>query len=93
MKLNSAQLERTLNQFEARAIPDDHPLIQRLNDLFGEHTFLLDGRGLNIVEPVEAAGEAATVVNLADWSGEGRSGLEVHEPEATDIVIKLGLKH
>ena len=55
MKLNSAQLERTLNQFEARAIPDDHPLIQRLNDLFGEHTFLLDGRGLNIVEPVEAA--------------------------------------
>jgi hypothetical protein len=82
MKLNSAQLERTLNQFEARAIPDDHPLIQRL-----------DGRGLNIVEPVEAAGEAATVVNLADWSDEDRSGLEVHEPEATDIVIKLGLKH
>jgi hypothetical protein len=93
MKLNSAQLERTLNQFEARAIPDDHPLIQRLNDLFGEHTFLLDGRGLNIVEPVEAAGESAMVVNLANWSDEGRSGLEVHEPEATDLVIKLGLKH
>jgi hypothetical protein len=93
MKLNSAQLERTLNQFEAEAIPDDHPLIQRLNDLFGEHTFLLDRHGLNIVEPVEPAGESAMVVNLADWSGEGRSGLEVHEPEATDIVIKLGLKH
>ena len=92
MKLNSAQLERTLNQLEAEAIPDDHPLIQRLNDLFGEHTFLLDRHGLNIVEPVEA-GESAMVVNLADWSGEGRSGLEVHEPEATDIVIKLGLKH
>jgi hypothetical protein len=82
-----------LNQFEAEAIPDDHPLIQRLNDLFGEHTFLLDRHGLNIVEPVEPAGESAMVVNLADWSGEGRSGLEVHEPEATDIVIKLGLKH
>ena len=93
MKLNSAQLERTLDQFEARAIPDDHPLIRQLNDLFGEHTFLLDRHGLNIVEPVEAAGEAATVVNLADWSDEDRSGLEVHEPEATDIVIKLGLKH
>jgi len=85
MKLNSAQLERALNQFEAEAIPDDHPLIQRLNDLFGEHTFLLDRHGLNIVEPVEPAGESAMVVNLADWSGEGRSGLEVHEPEATAI--------
>ena len=32
MKLNSAQLERTLGQFEARPIPDDHPVIPELND-------------------------------------------------------------
>jgi hypothetical protein len=93
MKLNSAQLERTLGQLEARAIPDGHPLLQQLNDLFGEHTFLLDRHGLNIVEPVEAAGESAMVVNLATWSDESRSGLEVHEPEATDVVITLGLRH
>jgi hypothetical protein len=93
MKLNSAQLERTLGQLEARAIPDGHPLIQQLNDLFGEHTFFLDRHGLNIVEPIEAAGESATVVNLASWSDESRSGLEVHEPEATDVVIMLGLRH
>jgi hypothetical protein len=93
MKLNSAQLERTLGQLEARAIPDGHPLIQQLNDLFGEHTFFLDRHGLNIVEPVEAAGESAMVVNLASWSDESRSGLEVHEPEATDVVIMLGLRH
>ena len=49
MKLNSAQVERTLGQFEARTIPDDHPLIPQLNDLFGEHTFFLDRHGLNIV--------------------------------------------
>ncbi len=68
MKLNSAQLERTLGQFEARAIPDDHPVIPQLNDLFGEHTFFLDRNGLNIVEPAEAAAGAAAqsakVVNL-----------------------------
>jgi hypothetical protein len=93
MKLNSAQLERTLGQLEARAIPDGHPLIQQLNDLFGEHTFFLDRHGLNIVEPIEAAGESAMVVNLASWSDESRSGLEVHEPEATDVVIMLGLRH
>jgi hypothetical protein len=92
MKLNSAQLERTLNQFEAQAIPDDHPLVRKLNDLFGEHTFLLDIHGLNIVEPAETTGESARVVNLANWSDEARSGLEVHEPETTDVV-KLGLKH
>ncbi|HYX83262.1 MAG TPA: hypothetical protein VE714_12760 [Gemmatimonadales bacterium] len=96
MKLNSAQLERTLGQFEARPIPDDHPAIPQLNDLFGEHTFFLDSQGLNIVEPVGAAGAAAEsgkVVNLATWSDDSQSGLELHEPQATDVVITLGLKH
>jgi hypothetical protein len=93
MKLNSAQLQRTLGQFEARPIPDDHPLIPQLNDLFGEHTFFLDSHGLNIVEPVEAAGLSGVVVNLASWSDDSQSGLEVHEPKATDVVITLGLRH
>jgi len=96
MKLNSAQLERTLGQFEARAISDDHPLISQLNDLFGEHTFFLDRNGLNIVEPAEAAGAAtrsAMDVNLASWSDDNRSGLELHEPEATDVVITFESRH
>ena len=96
MKLNSAQLERTLGQFEARPIPDDHPVIPQLKDLFGEHTFFLDSHGLNIVEQVAAAGaaaESAKVVNLARWSDDSQSGLELHEPQATDVVITLGLKH
>jgi hypothetical protein len=51
MKLTSAQIERTLSQFEAEAIPDSHPALPRLNELFGDHTFFLDSKGLNIVEP------------------------------------------
>jgi hypothetical protein len=35
MKLTSAEVERTLGQFEAQAIPDDHPVVPQLNDLFG----------------------------------------------------------
>src|SRR5438034_1494023 len=97
MKLNSAQLERTLGQFEARAIPDDHPVIPQLSDLFGEHTFFLDRNGLNIVEPAEAAAGAAAqsakVVNLGSWSDDDPTGLELHEPEATDIVITLESRH
>jgi hypothetical protein len=48
------------------------------------------------VEPVEAAGataQSAKVVNLASWSDDNRSSLELHEPEATDVVITLGLRH
>jgi hypothetical protein len=96
MKLNSAQVHRTLGQFDARVIPDDHPVISQLNDLFGEHTFFLDQHGLNIVEPVEAAepAERAKVLNLASWSDDdSQSELELHEPAVTDIVVTLGSRH
>ena len=87
MKLNSAQ---------ADVIPDENPVIAKLNDLFGEHTFFLDQHGLNIVEPVEAAepsAECARVVKLANWSNDSRSDLKLHEPAETDIVVTLGSKH
>jgi hypothetical protein len=96
MKLNSVQVERTLTQFHAEAIPDDHPVIPQLNNLFGEHTFFLDGSGLNIVEPTDsdrAGTQAAKVVNLANWSDDNPTRLEPHEPELTDVVVVLGSKH
>ena len=96
MKLTSAQVQQTLGQFEARVIPDGDPVIAKLNDLFGEHTFFLDEHGLNIVEPVEAAepaAECARVVNLGNWSDDRRSTLKLHEPAATDVVVTLGSKH
>jgi hypothetical protein len=68
--------------------------LQKLNDVFGEHTFFLDR--LNIVEPVEAAepaAECARVVNLGNWSDDRRSTLKLHEPAATDVVVTLRSKH
>src|SRR6266508_1818168 len=103
MKLTSAQIERTLSQFEAQAIPDNHPAVPQLNNLFGEHTFFLDSKGLNIVEPTEATGagmEAAPaaaqrveVVNIANWSSGNPTTLEPHEPEPTDVIVTLVAKH
>ena len=97
MKLNSAQVQRTLDQVEASVIPDEAPVIAKLNELFGEHTFFLDQHGLNIVEPVEAAepsAQCARVVKLANWSNDSRSDLKLlHEPAETDIVVTLGSKH
>ena len=94
MKLTSAQVERALGQIEAQPIPDDHPVVPQLNELFGEHTFFLDSNGLNIVEPAAPAGagvQSAQVVNLASWNDD--NGLEPHEPLATDIVIALESRH
>jgi hypothetical protein len=96
MKLNSAQVEQTLTQFKAEVIPDDHPLVPKLNEVFGDHTFFLDRNGLNVVEPNEstqAGAPAGTVVNLANWSDEHLTSLAPHEPEPTAVVVLLESKH
>jgi hypothetical protein len=97
MKLTSAQIERTLNQFEAQALPENHPLVPRLSELFGDHTFFLDSNGLNIVEPTVVApwegAQAARVINLADWGDQNLTSLAPHEPKLTDEIIEIGTKH
>jgi hypothetical protein len=96
MKLNSVQVEQTLSQFDAQAIPDDHPLVPKLNELFGDHTFFLDSNGLSVVEPNEnthAGAQAGTVVNLANWSDKHLTKLAPHEPEPTEIVVVLETEH
>jgi hypothetical protein len=95
MKLNSAKVERTLSQFQGEVIPDSHPAVPQLNNLFGEHTFFLDRNGLSIVEPASAAGvgsQWAKVVKLANWSEANPNRLEPHQPEPTDIIVTLGSK-
>lgn len=93
MKLTTARVARTLSQFEAEPIPDNHPVLPELNRLFGDHTFFLDGNGLHIVEPTmptEPGANEAKVVKLASWNDPGRTSLAAHEPEPTDVVVELG---
>ena len=97
MKLTSEQVEQTLTQFEAHAVPSNHPAVPQLSEMFGDHTFFLDGNGLNIVEPVESGSDAGIqqgqVVNLANWTDATLTKLAPHEPEPTDAVVDLGSKH
>jgi hypothetical protein len=96
MRLTSTQVERTLRQFDGQAIPDNHPVLPQLNRLFGDHTFFLDGNGLNIVEPAEptqAGVEAGKIVNVANWSDANLTSLAPHDPETTNVVVALGSKH
>ena len=46
MKLGTAMVERTLDHFKAHALPESH-----LSNLFGQHTFIIDDKGLSIVQP------------------------------------------
>jgi hypothetical protein len=94
MRLNTTQIEQTLSQFAAEPIPADHPAVAKLESVFGEHTFFLDGNGLNIVEPVETeqedgAGPACVILNVASWADASGQSLQPHEPETTDRTVFL----
>lgn len=92
MKLDSTRVDQTLSQFNAQAIPGDHPVVPQLNRIFGEHTFFLNSEGLHVVEEVEPEQDGATpaqVVKLASWKDSSRTSLQPHEPEPTDVVVLL----
>ncbi|WP_458759906.1 hypothetical protein ACSVBT_03615 [Afipia sp. TerB] len=92
MKLNSEQVKQALTQFEAQAIPDNHPAVAQLNDIFGEHTFFLNGSGLHVLQAAASDGaetQTGAVVNLANWSNDERTSLTPHEPEPTGEVVIL----
>ena len=96
MKLNSTQLEQTLSQFEAEVLPDDHPALQQLSGMFGDHTFFLDNSGLNVLEPAgmpETETPTGEIVNLANWSDATLTSLRPHEPEPTGVLVVLAPNH
>jgi hypothetical protein len=90
MKLAAAMVARTLDQYDAKVLPESHPAVNQLSQRFGDHTFFIDGSGLTIIEPAETGQTTGVVVNLASWSDAEKSALEPHTPEMTDIVVELG---
>jgi hypothetical protein len=96
MKLTNDLVQRTVSQFDAQTIPETHPALPQLSELFGDHTFFLDNNGLHIVEPDEATKrgvQSGRVVKLASWSDANHTSLSPHQPEATDIVVNFGTEH
>ena len=93
MKLNATQLQQTLNQMDAQVLPEDHPAVGQLSNLFGDHTFFLDESRLKVLEPTGPAvesnmqAETGEVVSLADWSDASLTSLRPHEPESTGVVV------
>jgi hypothetical protein len=90
MKLNSTQVAQTLNQRNAQVLPDDHPAVTQLANMFGDHTFFLDESGLKVLEPAEAPPtgmESGEVMSLADWTDASLTSLTPHEPEPTGTIV------
>ena len=96
MKLNEAQISKTLSQFRAQVLSEDHPAAAQFCELFGHHTFFLDARGLNVLELLEVPGMEAQdgeVICLADWGDADVTKLRTHQPEPTGVVIRLKEVH
>jgi hypothetical protein len=92
MRLTTPLIQRTLSRIEAQAIPDNHPSMPELSRAFGDHTFFIDGEGLNIVEPTFEAGDehaAGQVMRVASWQDASRTSLVAHPPEPTDVFVEL----
>ena len=90
MKLNATQVKQTLNQMDAHVLPDSHPAVTQLTTMFGDHTFFLDKRGLNVLEPAEAPEtgmQSGEVLNVADWTDASLTSLTPHEPESTGTIV------
>ena len=92
MKLNDDQISRTLSQFRAQVLAEDHPAATQFCDLFGHHTFFLDASGLYVLELLEVPGMEAQdgeLIRLAEWSDADFTKLTTHQPEPTGVVIRL----
>lgn len=92
MKLTEARIDSALHQLKAQAVPENHPVMGQLSQMFGEHTFFIDAGGLTIIEPTEDADEhpgTGQVVKLASWLDETRTNLVPQEPEYTQVVVAL----
>jgi hypothetical protein len=93
MKLSAKQIQRAASQIGAEAVPENHPVVSELAQVYGDHTFFLDNDGLEIVETAEpetTGSQTATVVKLASWADRERTTLAPHDPEPTDTVVELG---
>jgi hypothetical protein len=93
MRLSPSHVEKTLSQFDAKVIPDNHPSMPQIKSVWGDHTYFLAVNGLNIVEPLDRGSSpvpAGVVVNVASWTDETATQLAAHEPESTDVVVEFG---
>ena len=89
MRLSNAQVRDVLHQMEATVVPADHPVVSKLEAVFGLHTFFLRDEGLHVVERGEVPlpeGEPAFVVKIAHWADRDHTELQPQPAEVAGAV-------
>ena len=94
MKLTPTQIAATRDAIEANPLPDDHPVMEKLKEAFGEHTFFVDTNGLSVfVDQSEVPAEVELpegdprLVLIAAWTDESRQALGAVEPVDTGVTL------
>ncbi|HVO03719.1 MAG TPA: hypothetical protein VMT54_16060 [Candidatus Cybelea sp.] len=70
MRLSNAQVRDVVNQTHCKVLPEEHPAVRRLEEVFGHHTFFLGDAGLTVIERLgerQPEDEPAFVVKVARW--------------------------
>ena len=90
MKLDPGQITHVERQLGFQSVAEDHPVSPELTETFGDHTFFLNTKGLNIVERDSATGDATCVIfKLAGCTNEQKSELAPHDPELQSADIDI----
>ncbi len=91
MKLTPALVEKTLDQFNAAALPEGHASGPTLAEVFGDHTFFFNNDGLHIVEeaPLGTKKKLGQIVKIASWANDNHTRLAPHRPEPTNVLVEL----
>jgi hypothetical protein len=90
MKLSTPWVDQTQDQFNILAVRENHPAVETLNQMFGEHTFFIGEDGLHIVEETSAVQrepEAHEVVKIAAWGDDEKTTLVPHGREPVGVVV------
>lgn len=94
MKLTDTQIAATRDAIEANPLPEDHPVMDKLKEAFGEHTFFVDQNGLSVFvdtdevpEEVELPEGDPRLVLIAAWTDESRQALGAVEPVDTGVTL------
>lgn len=94
MKLSNVQIAATRDSLGATPVPEDHPVMDQLQQAFGEHTFFLDQSGLSVfVDQTEVPSEVELpegeprLVMIAAWTDENRNTLGAVEPVDRGVTL------
>ena len=90
MRLDDAQKRNVEEQLGVAALPEEHPVMSDLKEIFGDHTFFLDAAGLNIVEPNQSSESSnGSLVRVASWANDERTELRGQEPEVLSTTVEF----